>query len=137
MRVTATLGPGHHGEELLAALRAQRIEYRAISAWPDFAVEDWPGARVVHPWYRIFRRALWGAWRRLPRLGKRETPRVLDFWVYEAAAARQLEMCDLFIGWTQVSLRGLTKAKKLGIPTLLEHPMTHIGEWTRIMGEEY
>jgi len=137
MRVTATLGPGHHGEELLAALRANRIEYRAVSQSPDFVVEDWPGARVVHPWYRHFRRLLWGSWRRLPRLGKSETPRVLDYLVYEAAAARRLELCDVYIGWSQVSLRSLEKAKYLGIPTLLEHPMTHVAEWRRIMAEEY
>jgi glycosyltransferase involved in cell wall biosynthesis len=137
MRVTATLGPGHHGEELLAALRANQIEYRAISQSPDFAVEDWPGARLVHPWYRRFRHALWGSWRRLPIVGKSEAPRALDYLVYEAAAARQLQLCDVLIGWTQVSLRSLEKANYLGIPTLLEYPMTHIAEWRRIMAEEY
>lgn len=137
MRVTATLGPGHHGGLLLDALRAGGIQFRAVSAWPDLAVEDWPGQKKIHAWYRRSRRVMWGAWRRLPWLGAHETPRVLDLWVYEVFAARQLEPCDLFLGWSQVSLRGIRRAKQLGVPSLLEHPMTHVGAWTRIMAEEY
>jgi glycosyltransferase involved in cell wall biosynthesis len=139
MRVFASVGPGHHGETILAALRAYGIAYRAVLQWPELAVEEWRAAAALRRsmrWYSRQRRWMWALWRRLPWLSRYETPRVVDAWRFDRAASRELERCDLCIGWTQVSLQTLRHAVRLGVPTLLEHPMVHVASWQRLMTEE-
>jgi glycosyltransferase involved in cell wall biosynthesis len=142
MRIAAAIGPGHHGQLLLYGLRANGIAYRAVEQWPDLTVTDWDRFGDLRPvarwaWYRHERRLLWAVWRRLPWLGRKETPRTLDYALFDYAVAHFLERCDLFLGWSQVSLHSLGLARRLGMPTLLEHPMSHVDAWVRLVRAEY
>jgi glycosyltransferase involved in cell wall biosynthesis len=141
MRVTAAIGPGHHGGVLRLALRRLGVPYRAVTQWPELTVEDWSGAgdpvSRTHAWYSLQRRIVWGAWRRVPFVRRWQTPRVLDCATFDVAASRALVPADLFIGWSQVSLRSMARARALGAVTLLEHPMTHVDYWRAAMDAEY
>lgn len=79
----------------------------------------------------------WALWRRLPRLGRHETPRGLVYALFDRLAERYVGRCDLFVGWSQVSLRSLRRARRLGAVCLLEHPMSHVETWMTLVQEEY
>ena len=117
--------------------------HRTIRAWPHFLVETWDsGGFTPSPvaeafWYDAFQWIVWVVWRRLPWLGVYETPKALLYALFDLLARRYVDGCDLFVGWSQVSLRSIQRARHLGAVTLLEHPMSHVDTWMRLMKEEY
>jgi glycosyltransferase involved in cell wall biosynthesis len=80
---------------------------------------------------------IWAIWRRLSLLGRWETLRALLFALFDELCQRELRPCDLFVGWSQMSLRSLRRARRLGARTLLEHPMGHVDAWMDLYREEY
>ncbi len=141
VRVNLVVGPGHHGPLMLQALRAHGIHYRAMLQWPELTVEQWRGGGAPESrssrWYGWQRRLTWAAWRRLPYFKRFQTPRQLDCVTFDWAARREIDGGDVLVGWSQVSLRSLERARELAMPTVLEHPMTHVSTWARLMDEEY
>lgn len=143
MRITVSIGPGQHGGSLCGALSRGGILHRTIRAWPHFLVEACgtdgftprPVAKAL--WYDGFRWLAWAIWRRLPWLGHYETPRAPFCTLFDLLAQRYLDGCDLFVGWSQVSLWSLRRAKREGATTILEHPMSHVDTWMRLVREEY
>ncbi len=137
MRVSVVLGPGHHGPEVLAALRRRGWLHQAVHQYPRFLVEDGEGRALARrPLLDLSTRAAWAAWRRLPGLRRRETPRGVFAAVQGALARRSLGPCDLLIAWLQVGLEALVAARDAGTPALLEHPMNHIDHYRETLAEE-
>jgi glycosyltransferase involved in cell wall biosynthesis len=141
--VTLSVGPGHHGDRLAEALRGIGALRRLIRSWPDFAVEDYDcrSGRLVHrELYRAYRpcvRLSWALWRRLPIVGRTEGMRAPQYAFFDRLAARRLPDSDLFVGWTQLSLHSLRRARAAGRRTLLEHPMAHVRAMMALLEDEY
>ena len=137
MRVNVVVGPSHHGPMLLRALRSHDIDYRAVVQWPGLAIHDSRDGEKRLDWYHWQRRLIWGAWKRLPGLRQLQTPRHLDCLTVDLVARHFFDGGDLLIAWSQVGLRSLVAARERKIPTLLEHPTTHLDTWIRLVEEEY
>lgn len=143
VKVTVVVGPGPYDCFLLGALARAGVLYRAVRAWPRFLVEAWdPGNEAPTPlarasWYDGLQWLTWALWRRVPWARRYETPRSLLSALFDLLARRYVGECDLFVGWSQVSLQSLRRAKRGGACTLLEHPMSHVDTWMRLVREEY
>ena len=96
-----------------------------------------PVPRFRSPAYRYITRLTWALSRRIGRVCSPPDPRSLLFAIGDRLARRHLDSNDLFIGWSQVSLACLRKMKCLDVPTLLEHPMSHVDTWMDLAGEEF
>jgi len=97
------------------------------------------GLKLVrrYPHYRLGNRILWAAWRRLPGSRYSRTfPVVLSAMYADCLLSRQFAACDVFHGWTGLSLAGLRVAKRTGAVTMVENPSMHPGAWQRIVLEE-
>lgn len=137
MRVSVVLGPGHHGPEVLAALRRRRWLHQVVHQHPKFLVQDGDGRTTASSFaLDLSTRAAWAAWRRLPILRRRETPRGVFAAIQGRMARRALGPCDLLIAWLQVGLEALVAARDAGTPTLLEHPMNHIAHFRSTLQQE-
>jgi glycosyltransferase involved in cell wall biosynthesis len=142
-RVTVSLGPGSYTEDLVQQLRSRGVLGRVLRAWPRLVAEDVrPGDDRLQTtreiaFYPPLVRATWAVWRRLPRLRRHQTPQVPLNSLYDRIASRLLGHPDLFLGWSQVSLRSLKRAKALGAAAVLEHPMLHARVWQETMTDEY
>lgn len=149
--VTLSLGPSPYGDRLVHALLEHRLLRQVMRAWPALQVERavYPDGADGHgqvapalvrtaavPLYAAARRLTWGLWRRLPGLGHTESPRAPLYALYDEIARRHVAGCGLFAGFAQVSWRCLRQARALGIPTLLEHPMSHAHTWMAEVEEE-
>src|SRR5205823_4896708 len=118
IKVTVTLGPAPHGPYLLDALMERGIPHRTVRLWPRFAVEDWepeggPRRLVARsPFHDRLQWLTWATWRRIPWAKHYETPHALLFAVSDLLAQRYVAPCDLFVGWSQVSLYSLRRARR-------------------------
>jgi glycosyltransferase involved in cell wall biosynthesis len=56
---------------------------------------------------------------------------------YDYVAPLFIEKADFYIGWSSNSERGLKKAKRLGMITILERGSAHILEQSNLLNEEY
>jgi glycosyltransferase involved in cell wall biosynthesis len=141
MKVTVSIGPGPYDQALLDVLIGAQVETTAIRSWPDFVVEAWNSGEHTtvarHPEFGRLRRLTWALWRRIPWARRFETPRTALFSLFDRMARHYVDDCDLFVGWTQVSLLSIERAKRKGAVTLLEHPMVHVDTWMKIVTEEY
>lgn len=142
MKVVVSVGPGQHGTFLLRELARHGCATLSVRSWPRFQVERWsgdlaPAVLARNPWYGRLAWLCWAAWRRLPRLGRYQTPAAWLFALHDRLARRVIEQCDVFLGWAQVSLLSLREARRRGAVAVLEHPMVHVGEWMATVREEY
>lgn len=55
---------------------------------------------------------------------------------FDRWAAWKLAPCDIFVGWSNCSLRALRRAKRLGAVTVLERGSTHIAVQRELLAEE-
>ena len=141
MEVIVSIGPGQHDREFLSALLRSGANVRTIRSWPEFEVESWgPGGKreliARHAAYRRIQWLTWAAWRRIPWARHRETPRAALYSLFDVWARRYIKKCDLFVGWSQVCMHCLRRAKDLVAITVLEHPMAHVSSWMRTVSEE-
>jgi glycosyltransferase involved in cell wall biosynthesis len=140
--VSLIIGPGHHGPRLRDALLGAGLLRQVVQTSPSLRVSEWrgagPGPKLVVTWDAAWTGALsrgvWGVWRRLPRLGLRETPRAPLFALWDLLASAALQPCDLLIGWCGVSLYALRRARAR---TVLEHPTGHVRSWMARARAEY
>jgi glycosyltransferase involved in cell wall biosynthesis len=141
MKVSLVIGPGHHDQHLIDTLIAAQTETLAVRSWPEFVVESWKDGSLKtiarHPAFGRLRWLLWALWRRIPHLRHWDTPRIGVFSLFDRLASAQIGPCDLFIGWSQVCMLSMERAKAQHAVTLLEHPMIHIDAWTTIVTQEY
>ena len=139
--VTIALGPSPYADRLVQALLARRLLLRVIHHWPDLLVERAAGDRLTTQTslrsYGLVRKLTWALWRRLPALGRHETPRAPLFALFDLLASGHVGGCSLFVGWSQVSLHSLRRARALGKRTLLEHPMSHVATWMAHAEDEH
>jgi len=97
------------------------------------------GLKLVRrfPHYRLANRILWAAWRRLPGSKySRHFPVVVSTMYADRLLSRHLPACDVFHGWTGLSLACLRAAKRMHALTIIENPSRHPREWQRIVLEE-
>lgn len=143
MAVDVLLGPGNHLVELLQALEEANLLQRAVHTWPRFFVEEHDQATQRRetvfgfPWFSRFEWLIWALWRRLPFIGRSDFPRAFIFDLADRLASRQLQSCDLFVGWAQISLHCLERSNRRAAITVLEHPMVHLDTWIQLVEEEY
>lgn len=141
--VTVTVGPGPYSEDLLTELTRRGLLHRVIRTWPEFRVERWDSDRGRFecqrslPLHRHLVRAVWATWRRVPIVGRYQTPLTVLYGLVDRLAARQLAGTRLFLGWSQVALQSLRAAREGGAVAALEHPMLHVAAWQETMREEY
>jgi glycosyltransferase involved in cell wall biosynthesis len=57
--------------------------------------------------------------------------------IFDLKAARLIEDCDLFIGWSNASLFSLRKAKKIKAKTVIISPTSHVLTRYHLLREEY
>ncbi len=141
LKVSVLIGPGAHGAQLVDVLTDARWLRQAVYYYPDFVVERGrPPGREIEARVRSYRHAvrlMWAVWRRLPVLGRFDLMRSPHYALFDRLASRYVPGADLLVGWTQVSLRSLSRARELGIVALLEHPMSHIDLWMGLSAEEH
>lgn len=140
--VSVILGPGPYGDRMVEALLEARLLYQVVRYFPHFRLERADPVRGRLETERDLRlhgvlvRGLWSLWRRLPHLGRRETPRGPLFALVDHLARAHLGPARLLIGWSQVSLRCLHAARSAGAHTLLEHPTAHVDAWMELARAE-
>jgi len=140
--VAVLVGPGQHSEYLVRGLMKRKILRRVMRCWPDFEIWEVSARNDMVlkkrlGWYRHLTWLTWVLWRRIPRLGKYEHPKVFLWGLFDRIVSRHLEGCDVVLGWSQVSLHTLRKAKDRGMVTILEHPMSHALKWLSLVRSEY
>lgn len=107
------------------------------SGYPAWRLAAPPGMPVrTHP----FRTTLvYGALKYLPA-SLRPSSRSLFLWQdhgFDAWVGRRLDQCDSFHAMPGQALRGFERARKLGVPTVLNHATGPVRDWVRIMEPEY
>ena len=143
MKVTLSVGPGPYSQDLINQLGAHGVLDRVLYSWPTASLHRWnPEKRRLEmdrslPLYPFLVRAIWAAWTRLPGVGRHRTPQVLIDRAFDTWAATHIGRPDVFVGWSQISLRSLRTARARGIAAVLEHPILHAALWQELMAEEY
>jgi glycosyltransferase involved in cell wall biosynthesis len=97
------------------------------------------GLRLIRRYrhYRLANRVLWAAWRRLPFTDRsRHFPIVITTRYLGWLLSRWLPQCEVFHGWTGVSLAGLRAAKRHNAVTMIENPSMHPRDWQRAVLRE-
>jgi glycosyltransferase involved in cell wall biosynthesis len=141
MRVTVSTGPGAHSHHLIAQLVARRALSRVFYYWPRAEVSQLDCSNRLRTiarltWHDQVTRFAWGLWRRMSGGGDL-APTAFLYPLYDKAMQRFESRCDVFVGWSQVSLYTLGRARRDGAVTVLEHPMVHVRTWMETMRREY
>jgi glycosyltransferase involved in cell wall biosynthesis len=140
--IVVTLGPGPYQKYMISEFLKRNTLKRVIYSWPDLEIWDVNGENEFFlkkrlGWYRRLTWLTWALWRRVPRWGRYDHPKVALWSLFDRIVSRHLDGCDIFIGWSQVSLHSLRKARERGIVTILEHPMSHALTWQSLVRPEY
>jgi glycosyltransferase involved in cell wall biosynthesis len=143
MKVTVSVGPGPYAQDLIEQLASRGVLDRVLYSWPSPTVQRWSAAqgRLEHerslPLYEFLVRSIWASWGRIPGLGRHRTPQTLINAAFDLWASTVIGHADLFLGWSQVSLRSLRASRSRGTTAVLEHPMMHVDLWQELMTAEY
>lgn len=142
MKVTVSVGPGPYSGDMIRQLLARHALHRVIYSWPRFEVWQVNRNGELEPQagFRNYDRLVWltwALWRRIPRWGRYRLPDAFLYSLFDRLASKFSCDCDIFLGWSQVSLCSLYRAKHLGVNSVLEHPMVHVSTWMVLMKQEY
>jgi glycosyltransferase involved in cell wall biosynthesis len=140
--VTLSIGPGQHQKYMVSELHQRGVLRRVVYSWPELEIWDVNAQndfllKKRLGWYRRLTWLVWALWRRVPRWGRYDHPKVALWSLFDRIVSRHLDGGDVFIGWSQVSLHSLRKARERGIVTILEHPMSHALTWQSLVRSEY
>lgn len=143
-RRTVTLSIGSQPNQMLVAERLQREGMlKRIIAFPKgveiFDPSETDGLKIVRRYkhYRVANRILWAAWRRLPGSSRAwNLPIVFSTCYADRLAARWIEPCTIFHGWTGNCLASVKKARKFGAHVIIEQATMHPQEWQRTVLDE-
>jgi glycosyltransferase involved in cell wall biosynthesis len=143
VKVTLTLGSQACQRHLASTLLRRGMLSRVLSFGVELEISDPDGANALkqvrrYPHYRLAKRILCAAWRRLPgaRYYYRHFPVVLSITYADWLLSRQLPASDIFHGFSALSLAGLRAAKRNGAVTMIENPTMHPRDWQKIVLEE-
>ncbi len=139
MKVTLSLSGRFHGFDLAAQLEKRGVLERLITSYPKFALAKYgiPPAKIrsileKELLHRLFFYYL------PPALGGGHTLEFALNEYFDRRAARYVPAdTDLFVGFSNFSLRGIARAKELGAKTIVEHGSSHIAYQHDILMEEY
>jgi glycosyltransferase involved in cell wall biosynthesis len=142
LKVTLSLGSQAFQKHVATTLARRGMLARALSFGLDAEIFDPDSGgelrltrRYSH--YRLGNRVLWAAWRRLPFTDRyQHFPIVLTTPYVDWLLSRALPECDVFHGWTGVSLAGLRAAKRQRAATMIENPSMHPRDWQRAVLRE-
>jgi glycosyltransferase involved in cell wall biosynthesis len=142
VKVALSLGSQAFQKQLASTLAAQGLLRSALSFGFDLEVlvPDASGALKSmrqYPHSRLVNRILWAAWRRLPGAQRsRHLPVVLSTMYADRLMSRHISNCDIFHGFTGLSLACLRAARRMNAVTLIENPSMHPRAWQRAVLEE-
>jgi glycosyltransferase involved in cell wall biosynthesis len=142
MKVTLSLGSQAFQRNLASTLARRGMLSRALSFGLDLEVLEPDAQAALKPilcyaHYRLANRILWAAWRRLPWTERSRTfPVVLSTACQDRLMSRQISKCDIFHGFTSLSLACLRTARRMNAVTIIENPSMHPRAWQRIVLEE-
>lgn len=142
--LTVTLCIGSQPFQMPVAERLQMDRMlRRVIAFPRgveiLDPDERGGLRLVRRYRRYgwANRLVWAAWRRLP--GTRRAwnwPVVFSTSYADRLAARWIEPCTIFHGWTGNCLASIDKARRSGARILIEQATMHPREWQKtVLGE--
>ncbi len=139
--VGAAFGPGQHGPLIAEELLAAGFSGQRFFLFPELRTERYDGGicaeQKVFRSFGILQRAVWATWIRIPGLSDSTAPVSVTFSLADRLLASQLQPCDIFLGWSQISLHCMRRAKQLGAKVFLEHPMANVKEWMELVSAEY
>lgn len=142
--LTVTLCIGSQPFQLPVAGKLQREGMlKRVIAFPRgveiFDPDGQGGLRLIRRYrrYRWATRLVWAAWRRLPGTGRAwNWPVVFSTSYADRLAARWIEPCTIFHGWTGNCLASIEEARRSGARILIEQATMHPREWQRtVLGE--
>jgi glycosyltransferase involved in cell wall biosynthesis len=137
MKVAVSVAGAFHALDLAAQLHRHGMLARLVTTWPAARVVDRVGGLL--PRARVTSTGLHLPLAALNRLGL-GGPRV-DGAVrlaHDLLAARTVSRdLDLWAGWSGASLRGLRRARALGVTAVVVRGSSHIAWQNRILSEEY
>lgn len=126
---------------------AERLQHdgmlKRVIAFPRgveiFAPDEQDGLQLMRRYRRFgwVNRVVWAAWRRLPGSSRAwNLPIVFSTSYADRLAARWMEPCTIFHGWTGNCLRCVLRARRFGSRVLIEQATMHPREWqTTVLGE--
>src|SRR4051812_21169794 len=118
VKVTLSLGSRAFQRQLASTLAARGMLSGALSFGMDLEVlnpDGTGGLQSVRPYpqYRLTNRILWAAWRRLPGSRySRHFPVVLSTMYADRLLSGHVSACDVFHGWSGLSVACLRAAKR-------------------------
>jgi len=137
MQVTISVAGRFHAFYLAQQLLQRGYLKRLITSYPKFEVKKYgiPPQKVGSV---IIKEIMNRGWGKLPCIvRKRYNPQYLIKEIYDKQAKRQLETCDIFVGWSSNCLHTLRQAKKQGAVAVLERGSSHMLYQQQILKQEY
>ncbi|NUO08525.1 MAG: glycosyltransferase family 4 protein [Candidatus Brocadia sp.] len=136
MQVTISVGGVFHAFYLTQQLLKQGYLNKLITSYPKFEAAKYgiPKEKIKSI---LLKEILHRGWSKLPQFCKNlYNPQFFISDLYDKLAAKKLEKCDIFVGFSSFSLHSLRKAKKFGSITIIERGSSHIVYQNEILKEE-
>ena len=137
MRVVISVPGKFHAYDLARELQKRNSLGRLFTSFPKFKTKDY-GIPASKACSIILPEIIFRGWRKLPVfLRNIYNPHYLVSSLYDDAASRKLEKCDICVAWSGYGLKTIRRAKQLGAKTVIERGSSHIVYQTEILKEEY
>ena len=137
MKVSISVGGKFHAFYLAEQLQKKGDLLQLITSYPRFEVKK-SGVNGDKVSSIILKELIQRGYRKLPTIvQERYNPQFFICDLYDRIAARKLEPCELFVGWSSFSRHTLKKAKGFGAVTILERGSSHIEYQRDVIDEEY
>ena len=137
MKVSISVGGKFHAFYLAEQLQKKGDLLQLITSYPRFEVKK-SGVNGDKISSIVVKELIQRGYRKLPTIVQETyNPQFVICDLYDRIAARKLEPCELFVGWSSFSLHTLKKAKGYGAVTILERGSSHIEYQRDVVDEEY
>lgn len=135
MQVNISVCGRFHAFNLAEQLQKKGLLYKLITTYPKFITTRW-GIDKDKIKSKEFLDFLGRSKNKIPLL-KNENINSFIQKRLATQAAKELNNCDIYIGWSGSSLEALIEAKKLGKITILERGSSHYNAQMKILSSEY
>jgi len=137
LEVTVSVGGRFHSFYLAKQLLNHGYLKKLITSYPKFEVMRYgiPKDKISSI---IVKEILERGWKKLPSFIKKlYNPQYFVSDTFDKFTSKELEPCDIFVGWSSFSLHSIRRVKEMGVLTILERGSSHILYQQEIMKEEY
>ena len=139
--VTLALGAAPYQKTLAAKLLSTGMLRQVLEFVPYVEIQEPNGSGALErvrsfPAYTVWKRAVWGIWRRLPRSVQPRPPVTSSAWLADRLLSKKIARSTIFHGCTALCLLSLRAAKGNGAVTLVENAARHPRHWKRVEMEE-